>query len=100
MLRSVFRSALAANTTSWSTAMKTIIPTLLKTMSGSHGTPRLFKWIRSARCVTLIVKPWTTELISIIDMPAEMTGTSPASAVVMNSEMVVGRLASHTRRST
>jgi hypothetical protein len=55
---------------------------------------------RSARWVTLIVKPWTTALISIIEMPAEMTGTSPASAVVTKSEMVVGRLASQTRRST
>ena len=100
MLRSVFKSALAANTTSCRTAMKMIMFTLPKTSPGSHWTPSEFRAIRSGRWATWIVTPCTTVLISIIEMAAETTGTRPASAVVMKRPMVVGRLASQTRRST
>ena len=44
--------------------------------------------------------PRTTALVSIRVIPTEMVGMMPAMAVVMKRPMVIGRLASQTRRST
>src|SRR6184192_4376732 len=44
--------------------------------------------------------PATTALVSVNVIPTEIVGMTPAMAVVTNRPMVVGRLASETRRRT
>jgi len=55
---------------------------------------------RSGTWNALMLMPATTALVSISVIPTEIVGMMPAMAVVAKRPMVVGRLASHTRRST
>ena len=100
MLRRVFSSAARAKTRSCRTARNTIIPNAVKVGPGSQWTSRLAKVSRSGRFWAWLVIPTTTALVSKNEMPTEIVGMRPASAVVINRPTVVRGLASHTRRST
>ena len=100
MLRNVFSSALMTKTTNCSAASKTIICTAVRVGPGSHGTPNVANATRSGTWKALILMSATTALVSISVMPTEIVGMIPAMAVVANRPIVMGRLASHTRRST
>src|SRR5579864_295125 len=55
---------------------------------------------RSTACVRLITMPWTTALISSLEVYAAAAGMTPATAVAMNRVIVVAGLASQTSLRT
>src|SRR5450759_4525386 len=106
MLRIVPRKAVRANSASWGIDRKTIAPTAVNTgvchgpreqaaAGGAHNGHTRSGWWK-----LWIAMPCTTALISSLAVSAAAAGMTPAIAVVMKSQSVVGGLASQTRRST